>query len=99
MAAQLRNAGSGAALRGGRQPRPLLLYRGRGTILHRLDTPGSLGRDWGRDVGKGGAVWLLEGEVGQGRSRQWKEVKVKDSGGREFGEKGEVMDSRGGEAL
>ena len=99
MAAQLRNAGSGAALRGGRQPRPLLLGRDRGTILHRLETPGSLGRGWGRDVGKGGAVWLRKGEVGQGRSRRWKEVKIKDSRGREVGERGEVIDSREGEAL
>ena len=45
------------------------------------------------------AVWLREGEVGQGRSRRWKEVKVNDSRGREVGERGEVMDSRGGEAL
>ena len=83
MAAQLRNAGSGATLPGGRQPRPLLLGRGRGTILHRLETPGSLGRGWGRDVGKGAAFWLREGEVVQGRSGR--EVKVKDILGREVG--------------
>ena len=90
----------------GRQPRPLLLGRGRGTILHRLETPGSLGRGWGRDVGKGVACWLRKGEVVQGRSGR--EVKVKDIRGREVGkrgergevwERGEVMDSRGGESL
>ena len=73
MPAQLRNAGSGAALGGRRQPRPLLLGRGRGSLLHRLETPGSLGRGRGREVGTG---WLREGEVWQGRSGQWWEVQV-----------------------
>ena len=74
VATPLWNSGSGAAPGGGRRPRPLVLGRGRGLVLHRLETPGGLGRGRGREVGKGGVGWLREGEVGEGRSGQWSEV-------------------------